>query len=338
MQRGFEEPTSAADEEAAAAKAAEEARAAAEAAREAGEQQHKVHQQRGIGDQLFGEEQVEILEGEILTPRGREATGGSGGEGGGEGGGAGGSRSSTALVPATPPGAGSSAGRGGSAAGAPYGHLPTSPTSLTTERRRLMMLGAHPPELYRVGMTDEERGLRMRLAIPDPAHGELADRLRALDGTFTEMKTEDLLRELPSKPLLATYVARWAHMDLLEADLKAHFRLVRNADGIARVLRQVMGTDLEAGLMTAAADHLRLEQDEVLASLARAEAGAGVKRAATRAEKAMRAASNEDGDGPEQRLADLWTKVGFRCRFGDVWNGPVRPSALEHALTHAFAK
>ena len=95
---------------------------------------------------------------------------------------------------------------------------------------------------YKVGMTDEETALRMQLSIPDPSTAELYTRLRGLSGTFTQMKTEDLLKELPSKPLLAQYVWRFKHMDELVQDMTAHFRLVRGADELAIVLRQVWET------------------------------------------------------------------------------------------------
>ena len=57
MQRGFEEPQPKKDKEAAAAAAAEEA----EHPTAVGAASHKVHKKRGVGDQLFGEEQVEMI-------------------------------------------------------------------------------------------------------------------------------------------------------------------------------------------------------------------------------------------------------------------------------------
>ena len=146
----------------------------------------------------------------------------------------------------------------------PFAHLPDQPESLTTRRRAQMMMGRHPPELYHVGMTDEETELRMRLSLPDPPKDDLFARLQALDPSFTDMKTEDLLRELPSKPLLSLYVKSWAKEDDFVRDLMAHFRLVRRTHEIAATLRCVVDTDVEAGAMQLGSDAIRQEQNLVL--------------------------------------------------------------------------
>lgn len=57
VQRGFEEPQSKKDKEAAAAAAAEEAEHPTAVAAAS----HKVHKKRGVGNQLFGEEQVKLV-------------------------------------------------------------------------------------------------------------------------------------------------------------------------------------------------------------------------------------------------------------------------------------
>jgi hypothetical protein len=201
---------------------------------------------------LPSNQKVEILEGELLTPRAAEGH-------------------SSALVVAEGEAHGKRSGsRPGSAtrtssALTPFGDLPWQPEALTTQRRALMMLGRHPPELYQVGLTAEETQLRMRLSLPDPPHGELAARLQALDPSFTDMKTHDLLRELPSKPLLALYVKnKGARADDLVRDLMAHFRLVRRTDEIAATLKCVVATDVEAGAMQAGSDGMRQQQDSLL--------------------------------------------------------------------------
>ena len=174
--------------------------------------------------------------------------------------------------------------------------------ALTTERRKHMLTGTYPPELYATGMTDEENALHMQLQIPNPSPQELYDRLRQLSPTFTQLKTEELLLELPSKPLLAQYVGTFARLADLEADLVEHFRLVRKSDQLAVVLRQVCGADLEVGLMRGTMEHMRVSQDAVVQVLADEEASAGLKVARATAEKRMRASRNNDV-GPEEKLA-----------------------------------
>lgn len=190
------------------------------------------------------------MEGELLTPRAADAH-----------------PTPAALVVAEPgPNGHKEAGSRRGSSAAPLGPLPLQPPSLTTQRRALMLLGRHPPELYQVGLTAEETQLQMQLSLPDPPHTELAARLRTLDPSFTAVKTQDLLLELPSKPLLAKYVAAAAARgaDGLVRDLQAHFRLVRRTDEIAATLQCVVRTDVEAGAMQAGSDGMRQQQDLLL--------------------------------------------------------------------------
>lgn len=208
---------------------------------------------------------MEILEGELLTPRASEAhattdivVANPDGKGGGNG-----SHHPDSSKKSSPPS--TSGGEGAEGTMVPYGHLPSQPESLTTQRRALMLLGKYPPELYQVGMTDEEKQLQMQLAVPDPTHDELATRLQALDPSFTVMKTHDMLRELPSKPLLALYVkTKGFRTDELVQDLTAHFRLVRRTDEIAATLQCVIATDVESGAMQSGSDEMRQEQESLL--------------------------------------------------------------------------
>jgi hypothetical protein len=66
-------------------------------------------------------------------------------------------------------------------------HLLGDPSSLTTIRRKNMLLGNYPRDLYYTGMTEEEKRLRNDLSIPNPSHDELYKRLRGVDSTFTEV-------------------------------------------------------------------------------------------------------------------------------------------------------
>jgi hypothetical protein len=204
---------------------------------------------------------VEILEGELLTPRASEAHAtdivvadpSSNGKGNHP------ESSRKSSLPSTPGG-----GDGGGSM-VPYGHLPSQPESLTTQRRALMLLGKYPPELYQVGMTDEETQLQIQLSVPDPTHDELATRLQALDPSFTVMKTNDMLKELPSKPLLALYIkTKGFRIDELVQDLTAHFRLVRRTDEIAATLQCVIATDVDSGAMQSGSDQMRQEQESLL--------------------------------------------------------------------------
>jgi hypothetical protein len=78
------------------------------------------------------------------------------------------------------------------------------------------------------------------------------------------LKTEDFLRELPSKSLVALYVRNLARSGDLAHDLAAHFRIVRNSEQIADIMQQVCDTDLEAGILTKSALHMKESQDGVL--------------------------------------------------------------------------
>jgi hypothetical protein len=137
--------------------------------------------------------------------------------------------------------------RPGTAARAAAAAAQGDPDMLTTKRRKALLRGAAPGDLYLTGMTAEEELFRSRLQIPDPPAAELFERLRALSSTFTKLKTDDLLKELPTKALLASYVAHFCHPSELERDLVAHFRIVRGAPEIALFLSQAWsGIVLEA--------------------------------------------------------------------------------------------
>ena len=172
IHRGFEKDPRhhVEEEEKARKKKKDEEEAEAEANPLAEDHGHKTKAKRTMAQKLLGDEVVELLDGEIITPRaaggggpsrpetttghtgepllalengdaaGPEGVGGGTGEGGGAGeGGEGGSRPTT--------GGEGGGGKKGRKRPTPYGHLAVTPKSLTTERRALMLMGSHPPEL-----------------------------------------------------------------------------------------------------------------------------------------------------------------------------------------------
>jgi hypothetical protein len=86
------------------------------------------------------------------------------------------------------------------------------------------------------------------MAIPEPSSDHLLARIRQLDKSTTLIKAAGLLAELPTKRLLMKYIK---HLDLqsLSYELLVHFRIVRNADSIARTLKRILHSDLENGVL-----------------------------------------------------------------------------------------
>lgn len=91
------------------------------------------------------------------------------------------------------------------------------------------------------------REMRIAMANPEPEARRFQGRLRAIDKTMTELKTYDLLQELPTKRLLIQFVKCLSLEDLIE-DLREHFRFEKNASIIGRILKAICESDRENGV------------------------------------------------------------------------------------------
>jgi hypothetical protein len=181
----------------------------------------------------------------------------------------------------------------------PLGHTP----SLGRHRMEKMVFGEFPPELYITGETEQEARLREELAHPMPSYRAMYSRLQRLSDVMSDLKTEELLLELPSKRLICKYVQQFpAREDLIE-NLFEHFRIVRDTEIVADALRNFAQSDFEHGYLNKSAFNLREKQDVQILELARTQHADAVEVSEAIALQKARAAALRMADQSEEEMA-----------------------------------
>jgi len=158
------------------------------------------------------------------------------------------------------------------------------------ERRMAIIKGQRPTELFKAGETESEMQLRFRFLLSDVSRPELYKRLRALEEVVTEMKAIELMLELPSKRLIMTFLENCNKYHLAE-ELRDHFRIVRSSGVLAEVMRDVMCSDLEYGVIKRAARSLYVGQHGALEHQFLNEIEKGLKKAHETISKAGKSAA-----------------------------------------------
>jgi hypothetical protein len=181
----------------------------------------------------------------------------------------------------------------------PLGHDPV----LSQQRQDKMRWGLFPGELYRTGENEEEAKLREMLAYPAPYYDPLYQRLQNLSDNMTDLKTEEMLLELPSKRLIVAYVRRFENLADLIEDLYEHFRVIRDTELVARTLLAFANSDYECGYLSDKIEELKASQELHLYNLAAGEANKHIKVSEELAVKKARAIALRSADMTEDEIA-----------------------------------
>jgi hypothetical protein len=167
------------------------------------------------------------------------------------------------------------------------------------------------------GANKLERDLRRAMAFPSPETLHIISRLRAIDSVFTLLKVTKFLTELPSKRLLVKLVEAMS-VDQLASELQEHFKLTRNHQHIAKVLKAIAGSDLEAGVLSFEVDLLQKQTEKALQAFLHNNLTVLVTEYNRRVESRLRSSAEEVDEesvvGDEvARNAALVTKYNHEC-------------------------
>ena len=121
--------------------------------------------------------------------------------------------------------------------------------SFARERAQLTIQGnfRHDPKLRGESLMEADLRVAMMWSEP-PEYRHFFSRLRALDSALTAFKVWGILAELPSKRLLIRYVGSMDKGELAK-ELRVHFRFTRNHVAISNILKQLVSTDFDSGLL-----------------------------------------------------------------------------------------
>ncbi|RLN62087.1 hypothetical protein BBJ28_00010105, partial [Nothophytophthora sp. Chile5] len=147
----------------------------------------------------------------------------------------------------------------------------------TSERKKRMLYGHFPPQLYASGLTMDEQSLQMLLAFPDPPLSLLQERLKQVCDGMTDFKLMEFLQELPSKRHICAYTTSFRRHDgsfdvnAMEKDLFEHFRMIRGSNQLAEALINISESDLEFGLTQQLLTTIRQENEQILGQMVAVE-------------------------------------------------------------------
>ncbi|KAK1939175.1 EIN3-binding F-box protein 1 [Phytophthora citrophthora] len=182
----------------------------------------------------------------------------------------------------------------------------------TNARKKNMIHGRFPSELYATGFTIDELYLHMTLSFPDPPLLQLKDRLKQVCVGMTDFKLAEFLQELPSKRHICDYVAAFRCHDgsydvsAMDTDLYEHFRMVRGSTELAAALVNIAESDLDFGLTQKLLHSIQAEKEELLTQMVAIESDKVANENARRmAKKLIRMGYKSELDHEnEERLPD----------------------------------
>jgi hypothetical protein len=116
------------------------------------------------------------------------------------------------------------------------------------------------------GETLVEKELRLYMAAPDPLLSQLSHRIKSLDKAFSDLRTHELLTELPSKRLLLLFARAFTERTI-QAQLSAHFSVARNVEDISKYFKNLVRTDAEFGVTVDRLDLIRERFDVMVKQL-----------------------------------------------------------------------
>lgn len=150
------------------------------------------------------------------------------------------------------------------------------------------------------GETLADFEFRLAMTTTDPTPEHWAVRLHTIDKSFTQLKVEDFLAELPTKRLLMKFLEVLT-LDHLIRELKNHFKLARRYDTIALALKSVSCTDKEFGLLRAQLMLFKEAYEAGLRSLVRSENEDNYNLLVTLIDRRL---ANSDGRITEMEIID----------------------------------